>query len=84
MDKDVLDVSLPFIQKIVIYFKNSNRKKLKPLEETDLWDIWYTGGTPFPAEVRQPNPYIIQNLFLSLAHQSIHTRVFIIRFTSTS
>jgi hypothetical protein len=55
MDKDVLDVSLPFIQiEIVTYFNNFHRRKLLPLEEADLWDIWFTGGSPFPAEVRQP------------------------------
>ena len=55
MDKDVFDVSLPFVH-IEIYFTKCNRKKLLPLEEADLWDIWYTGDSPFPAEVRQPNP----------------------------
>jgi hypothetical protein len=82
MDKDVPDVSLPFIQ-IMIYFNNCNRKKLSPLEEADLWDIWYTGGSPFPAEVRQPNPYIDFRTYFHLAHQSIYTRIFIIWFTST-
>ena len=56
MDKDVLDVSLSFIQRLGYYFNNCNREKLLPLEEADLWDIWYTGSSPFPAEVRQPNP----------------------------
>ena len=29
--------------------------RLTPLEESPLWDIWYTGLTPFPSEVRVPN-----------------------------
>lgn len=27
------------------------RRRLVTLEELPLWDIWYTGSTPFPSEV---------------------------------
>ncbi|KAF8803363.1 hypothetical protein BYT27DRAFT_7226028 [Phlegmacium glaucopus] len=29
--------------------------KLVLLEDTDLWDIWYTGASPFPAELINPS-----------------------------
>ncbi|EPQ51812.1 hypothetical protein GLOTRDRAFT_80817 [Gloeophyllum trabeum ATCC 11539] len=31
-------------------------EKLKSLEECSLWDIWYTGSTPFPSELLNPSP----------------------------
>ena len=46
------------------------------LEDADLWDIWYTGASPFPAEVRQPVHVdfvfeMIQN-YLFFSSSSIH------------
>ncbi|KAJ3505538.1 hypothetical protein NLJ89_g7363 [Agrocybe chaxingu] len=29
--------------------------KLLPLDDVDLWDIWYTGMTPFPSELINPS-----------------------------
>lgn len=55
---DVLDVksnfqskNRDFVLKIIV-----TEKKLLPLEEADLLDIWH-GRSPFPAEVRQTKPY---------------------------
>ncbi|KAF8964769.1 origin recognition complex subunit 3 N-terminus-domain-containing protein [Flammula alnicola] len=30
-------------------------EKIRPLEECDLWDVWYTGLSPFPAEILNPS-----------------------------
>lgn len=28
------------------------RDNLSSLEDEKMWDVWYTGSTPFPSEVR--------------------------------
>ena len=58
--------------------------RLTPLEESPLWDIWYTGLTPFPSEVRVPN--LILNLTLKalfIAAKSIRKSLYLKWSTST-
>ena len=33
------------------------RRRFVTPEELPLWDIWYTGSTPFPSEVRSTDTY---------------------------
>ncbi|KDR77233.1 hypothetical protein GALMADRAFT_66332 [Galerina marginata CBS 339.88] len=30
-------------------------EKLRPLDELELWDVWYTGLSPFPSEILNPS-----------------------------
>ena len=36
-------------------FNPSRRTKLRPLENLPLWDIWYTGLSPFPSDIINPS-----------------------------
>ena len=36
-------------------FNLSRRTKLRPLENLPLWDIWYTGLSPFPSDIINPS-----------------------------
>ena len=60
-------------------FDNACRQCLVRLEDCTLWDIWYTGATPFPSELVNPapRPTVVQALlhpddfarvYASLAH----------------
>lgn len=85
---------LKYIRLFFVLFSNCDlfnvclsRTNLVPLEDADLWDIWYTGTSPFPSEVRQPFYVILYSQSFRttfLAHKSIHSGVSIIWFTSTS
>lgn len=37
---------------------NCNRERFTRLEDCPLWDIWYTGSSPFPSELINPAPRI--------------------------
>ena len=45
------DVFLPYQLNV-----RRNRERLVRLEECTLWDIWYTGASPFPSELINPAP----------------------------
>ncbi|KAF8843540.1 hypothetical protein BDN67DRAFT_945590 [Paxillus ammoniavirescens] len=42
------------------------QQRLVSLEESPLWDIWYTGSTPFPSELF--NPSLRASVFSGLLH----------------
>ncbi|KIJ08440.1 hypothetical protein PAXINDRAFT_139281 [Paxillus involutus ATCC 200175] len=42
------------------------QQRLVSLEESPLWDIWYTGSTPFPSELL--NPSLRASIFSGLLH----------------
>jgi origin recognition complex subunit 3 len=55
----------------VVDLKFITRLRITALEDIPLWDIWYTGSTPFPSEVFTHTPVIlngcklIRSLFFS-------------------
>ncbi|KAF9224942.1 hypothetical protein BS17DRAFT_779331 [Gyrodon lividus] len=49
--KEVMDISEPLGNWLFEYFQ----QRLVSLEESPLWDIWYTGSTPFPSELLNPS-----------------------------
>ncbi|KAG2347282.1 hypothetical protein BDR05DRAFT_981335 [Suillus weaverae] len=46
------DISSPLGNWLSEYFKS----RIVALEDAPLWDIWYTGSTPFPSELINPSP----------------------------
>ncbi|KAG1732132.1 origin recognition complex subunit 3 N-terminus-domain-containing protein [Suillus lakei] len=46
------DISGPLGNWLSEYFK----LRIVALEDAPLWDIWYTGSTPFPSELINPSP----------------------------
>ncbi|KIM52561.1 hypothetical protein SCLCIDRAFT_18127 [Scleroderma citrinum Foug A] len=44
-------VAEPFASWLMEYFQ----KRIVSLEDSPLWDIWYTGSTPFPADLLNPS-----------------------------
>ncbi|KAG0706584.1 origin recognition complex subunit 3 N-terminus-domain-containing protein [Suillus ampliporus] len=51
-DTSAQDISGPLGNWLSDYFK----LRIVALEDTPLWDIWYTGSTPFPSELINPSP----------------------------
>ena len=46
--------ALPTPLLTILYYPS--RQRLVRLEDCTLWDIWYTGATPFPSELANPAP----------------------------
>ncbi|KAG2082079.1 origin recognition complex subunit 3 N-terminus-domain-containing protein [Suillus cothurnatus] len=51
-DASTQKISGPFGNWLSEYFK----LRIVALEDAPLWDIWYTGSTPFPSELINPSP----------------------------
>ncbi|KAG1740495.1 origin recognition complex subunit 3 N-terminus-domain-containing protein [Suillus paluster] len=51
-DASAQDISVPLGNWLSEYFK----LRIVALEDSPLWDIWYTGSTPFPSELINPSP----------------------------
>ncbi|KAG2121256.1 origin recognition complex subunit 3 N-terminus-domain-containing protein [Suillus clintonianus] len=51
-DASAQDISGPLGNWLSEYFK----LRIVALEDAPLWDIWYTGSTPFPSELINPSP----------------------------
>ncbi|KAG1847814.1 hypothetical protein DFJ58DRAFT_796951, partial [Suillus subalutaceus] len=51
-DGSAQEISGPFGNWLSEYFK----LRIVALEDAPLWDIWYTGSTPFPSELINPSP----------------------------
>jgi origin recognition complex subunit 3 len=51
-DASTQEISGPFGNWLLEYFK----LRIVALEDAPLWDIWYTGSTPFPSELINPSP----------------------------
>lgn len=51
-DASAQDISSPLGNWLSEYF----RSRIVALEDAPLWDIWYTGSTPFPSELINPSP----------------------------
>ncbi|KAG2159548.1 origin recognition complex subunit 3 N-terminus-domain-containing protein [Suillus bovinus] len=51
-DANAQDISVLLRNWLSEYFK----LRIVALEDAPLWDIWYTGSTPFPSELINPSP----------------------------
>ncbi|KAG1803874.1 origin recognition complex subunit 3 N-terminus-domain-containing protein [Suillus plorans] len=51
-EENARDISNPLGNWLSEYFK----LRIVALEDAPLWDIWYTGSTPFPSELINPSP----------------------------
>ncbi|KAH9484392.1 Origin recognition complex subunit 3 [Psilocybe cubensis] len=45
------EIAVPFSEWLTEYLSS----RLRPLEDCELWDVWYTGHTPFSSELLNPS-----------------------------
>ncbi|KAF9467688.1 origin recognition complex subunit 3 N-terminus-domain-containing protein [Collybia nuda] len=55
MDIDISAISSQLAESIGEWLVEYLNNLLRPLEETALWEVWYTGLSPFPSDLMNPS-----------------------------